>query len=47
MLDCRYMDIQLSPMQVAGVGVSLVAAIVWYGAVELWRYSSDNVHFAH
>ena len=41
------MDIQLSPMQVAGVGISLVTAIVWYGAMELWRYNSDNMHFAH
>lgn len=46
-LHCRYMELQLSPLQIAGAGISLVAAVALYGAMELWRYNSDIMQFPH
>ncbi|KAL3135518.1 hypothetical protein ABBQ38_005998 [Trebouxia sp. C0009 RCD-2024] len=43
----RYKELQLSPIQIAGAGVSLVAAVAFYIAIELWRYKSDMMHFPH
>ena len=44
-LCCR--ELQLSPLQIAGAGISLVAAVALYGAMELWRYNSDIMQFPH
>ena len=46
-LHCRYKELQLSPLQVAGAGISLVAAVALYGVMELWRYNSDVMQFPH
>lgn len=46
-LHCRYKGLQLSSIQIAGAGMSLVAAIAFYIAIELWRYKSDMMHFPH
>ena len=46
-LRCRYRELQLSPIQVIGAGMSLIAAIAFYGAMELWRYNSDMMQFPH
>ena len=46
-LHCRYKEVQLSPLQLAGAGISLVAAVALYGAMELWRYNSDMTQFPH
>ena len=44
---CRYNELQLSPLQIAGAGISLFAAVALYGAMELWRYNSDIMQFPH
>ena len=46
-LYCRYRELHLSTIQIAGAGVSLVAAVAFYIAIELWRYNSDIMHFPH
>ena len=46
-LHCRYMELQLSPLQIAGAGISLVAAVALYGAMQLWQYNSDIMQFPH
>ena len=46
-LHCRYKELQLSPLQIAGAGISVVAAVTLYGAMELWRYNSDVTQFPH
>lgn len=44
---CRLSQYPLSKLQLGGVALGLLAAVFWYGAIELWKRHTDIVHMAH
>ncbi|DBB02006.1 TPA: hypothetical protein ACH3X1_000591 [Trebouxia sp. C0004] len=43
----RFSQLPLSMVQRSGVALALLAAVFWFGAIELWRRNTETLHMAH
>lgn len=46
-LKQRFSQLPLSQVQRSGAALALLAAVFWFGAVELWRRNTEILHMAH